>query len=606
MRTRGRLFWKYILHLVTLVSAALLISGLTEAYFSHKENLARLSLLQQEKAVAAADKINSYITSLERLLQWTTLPQSPAGDDTLQLRRFQYLKLLRQAAAISEVRFLDENGFEQLLVSRLSTDVIGSEKDFSTTPTFVEALEKHTYFSPVYFLKETEPHILVALSHVFGATGVTVAQVNLKFIWEVISKIQFGHSGHAYVVDDQGRLIAHPDLSLVLRKKDMSDLPQVRRALSGSAPADAGIADEAQTIDLGGAPVLSAFAATERLGWTVFVEQPRDEAFLPLYKSLERTGLLFLVALVIAVLASVLLARSMATPIHAIRMGAEKIGGGALDHRIEVRTADELEDLSRQFNGMAEQLQRSYADLERKVEERTRDLEVANRHKSEFLANMSHELRTPLNAVIGFSEVLKEGMFGELNEKQTEYVNDIFESGHHLLSLINDILDLSKVEAGQMELEPSTFELGTALQNAITLVKERAARHGIALSTNIGENIGAVTADQRKIKQVTVNLLSNAVKFTPDGGSIALQAVRRRDAIEVSVADTGIGISPENQEMVFEAFQQVSGDSAQSSEGTGLGLSLAKRFVELHGGRIWLTSEPGKGSTFTYTIPEQT
>jgi two-component system, NtrC family, sensor kinase len=242
------------------------------------------------------------------------------------------------------------------------------------------------------------------------------------------------------------------------------------------------------------------------------------------------------------------------------------------------------------------------ARLFREIEDKSRQLEFASQHKSEFLANMSHELRTPLNAIIGFSEVLTDRMFGELNEKQDEYLKDIYASGTHLLSLINDILDLSKIEAGRMELELTDFDLPTALDNALMLVRERAQRRSLMLHKAVGAGVGHIRADERKVRQVVLNLLSNAIKFTPEGGRIDVGAVPKDGLVEVSVTDTGIGIAPEDQETVFEEFRQV-GTAAKKVEGTGLGLTLCRKFVELHGGRIWVKSQVGAGSTFTFMIP---
>jgi GAF domain-containing protein len=242
------------------------------------------------------------------------------------------------------------------------------------------------------------------------------------------------------------------------------------------------------------------------------------------------------------------------------------------------------------------------ARLFRELAEKSRQVEAASQHKSEFLANMSHELRTPLNAVIGFSEVLGERMFGELNEKQDEYLKDIHASGQHLLSLINDILDLSKIEAGRMELEVADFHLPQAISNALVLVRERALRRGITLEQAIDSRLGEIRGDERKIKQVLLNLLSNAIKFTPDGGRINVRAMPRDTLVELSVSDTGVGIEPADQEAIFEEFRQV-GTAAKKVEGTGLGLTLSRKFIELHGGRIWVESDVGVGSTFTFTIP---
>jgi signal transduction histidine kinase len=239
------------------------------------------------------------------------------------------------------------------------------------------------------------------------------------------------------------------------------------------------------------------------------------------------------------------------------------------------------------------------------IQEKSRQLEIANQHKSEFLANMSHELRTPLNAIIGFSEVLAQKMFGEVNEKQLDYLNDINSSGQHLLSLINDILDLAKIEAGRMELDLARFDPAQAIDNTLTLIRERATRQGIALTLEAATDIGECVADARKFKQIMLNLLSNAVKFTPEGGRVSVRARRANGGLEIAVSDTGIGIAEADQKLVFEEFRQASGDYLKKSEGTGLGLALTRSFVELHGGRISLQSEVGKGSTFTFTLPDR-
>jgi signal transduction histidine kinase len=243
--------------------------------------------------------------------------------------------------------------------------------------------------------------------------------------------------------------------------------------------------------------------------------------------------------------------------------------------------------------------------LFKEIQEKSLQLEIANRHKSEFLASMSHELRTPLNAIIGFSEALQEKIFGEMNEKQAEYIADIHGSGVHLLSLINDILDLSKIEAGRMDLELSRFDVGEDLQNGLTLIRERAARHGIALALELSPDIGDWVADQRKFKQIMLNLLSNAVKFTPQGGRICVRAKCGNGAVEVAVSDTGIGIAEKDFGIIFEEFRQIGADHLKKGEGTGLGLALVKKFVELHEGTISVQSEVGKGSTFTFTLPEK-
>ncbi len=1286
---RGRLFRKYLVLILTLITTALLASGVISVYFSYQEIKAALSNLQHEKALAAASRIEQYIRQIEQQLAYAALPQLDASD--VELRRIEFLKLLRQAPEVTDIVQLDPNGLEQISVSRLGMDNPKPGKDRSQEPAFRMPKRGKPWFGPVYFRKETEPYMTIAVRSGSDAGPVTVADVNLKFIWDVVSRIKIGDKGKAYVVDRNGFLIADPDIGLVLRKTDLSMLKHVKDVIAGQ-----GATDEATlSNDLGGTPVLTSVSNIDSLAWHVFVEQPVNEVYAKLYSSVLRTGLLLLAGLVISALGALALARGMVRPIHILDEGARRIGEGNLDQKINIHTGDELEGLADQFNRMTGQLRESYAGLERKVDERTselqssleqqtaiseilrvisssptdvqpvldavaeraahlcespfarvmlvdgdrlapsavyamdteeatplvtptllkrtsingravldretinvadvvplfdteypdsrqnaipagmraalavpllreniaygsififrrqpglfspnqvtlletfarqaaiaidnvrlfnetkealgkqtatseilrvisssptdtrpvfdaiaeravrlcdanqgfvftydgewlnvgssfgmnptgtkavisqfpmritgrsmasravlegtvinvadvfadpeyplteaatianfrgslgvplrregqivgaitvtheavakftdkqidllttfadqaviaienvrlfnetkealdqqtaiseilrtisssptdvqpvldaiadraqvlcgasaasihltdgnmlrhvaskgespeeaaatalipisrdsisgravlehqtihvkdvleqaleypigaelsrrignrtllvtplfregqpfgtillrrtdmrpfsereiallktfgdqaaiaienvrlfnetkealdqqrasgevlaaisnsiadtspvfetilascerlfagkmavidlvgddglvhlgayhganredvqrvyphavdattatgtavttrnvvhfadldrvpdaarrafqafgiraaigapmmwegrgigaiwvareysgpfsdkeiallktfadqaviaiqnvrlfreiqdksRQLEIANQHKSEFLANMSHELRTPLNAIIGFSEVLLERLFGDLNEKQDDYLKDIHSSGRHLLNLINDILDLSKVEAGRMELDPSTFDLPTAIANAMTLIRERAQRHGIALHQDVAAQLGDVVADERKFKQILLNLLSNAVKFTPDGGTIKVSARREPDSIVVAVHDTGIGIAPEDQEAVFEEFRQVGRNYTSKQEGTGLGLALTRRFVELHGGRINVDSTPGKGSTFTFTIP---
>jgi signal transduction histidine kinase len=230
------------------------------------------------------------------------------------------------------------------------------------------------------------------------------------------------------------------------------------------------------------------------------------------------------------------------------------------------------------------------------------ELEAASRHKSDFLANMSHELRTPLNAIIGFSQVLRDEMFGEVNEKQAEYLDDIVSSGNHLLALINDILDLSKVEAGQVELQIAPFSLRDALERGVVMVREWATRDGVSVAFVADPDADVVEGDERRIRQVIFNLISNAVKFTPAGGAIEVDSSRVNGEVRVAVSDMGPGIAPQDRERIFDEFQQAEAGLDQR-EGTGLGLAVSRRLVELHGGRIWVESEPGNGSTFVFTLP---
>jgi signal transduction histidine kinase len=296
-------------------------------------------------------------------------------------------------------------------------------------------------------------------------------------------------------------------------------------------------------------------------------------------------------AIVLALVLGAVLSWSLIGPIQRIDSRLAAIASGDFSEHVDVPNRDELGALGANVNRMNDELDRLY-----------RELETASRHKSEFLADMSHELRTPLNAIIGFSQVLREQMFGEVNEKQAEYLDDIISSGNHLLSLINDVLDLSKVEAGQVELEVAPFSLQEALERGVVMVRERATKDGVRIALTTDPHVGIVQGDERRVRQVIFNLLSNAVKFTPAGGAVDVNAARADGEVTVSVADTGPGIAPEDQERIFEEFQQTE-TGIEQREGTGLGLALSKRLVELHGGRIWVDSELGKGSTFVFTLP---
>lgn len=296
-------------------------------------------------------------------------------------------------------------------------------------------------------------------------------------------------------------------------------------------------------------------------------------------------------SVLLAIALGLALSLSVVRPLRAIDGHLTGISAGDFTKHVAVANRDELGSLASHVNDMNDELGRLYEEVEE-----------ANRNKSIFLANMSHELRTPLNAIIGFSEVLLQRMFGDLNERQEEYVRDVLVSGQHLLTLINDVLDLSKVEAGRMELEPTRIAVAPLIEGSVTMIRERAAKHAIALDVTVDPGVGEIDADERKLRQVLFNLLSNAIKFTPDSGRIEIGAVRRDGELRISVKDNGIGIAAADQARIFEKFEQA-GSGRRQEASTGLGLALAKSFVELHGGRIWVESAPGSGSTFTFSVP---
>jgi signal transduction histidine kinase len=610
---RRRVFRRYAAVLVGLVTTVLVTSGGIEAYFAYQDNKDSLGEVERAKAANAATVIEQFVGEIQRQVASTFLP-GQIDDRALKRRRADFFHLFSQVPALGEMGYIDWSGKE---LFRVSPDAppSGEGRDRSDDPVFTRPNVDRPYFGPVTFKNGSEPHMTMALREQGTIGGVTFADVGLKFARDAISGIKVGDAGHAYVVDSNGNLIIHPDITLILARKNLSSLPQVRAALDSTG---SGKNTEVMVgLDPSGGKVLTATHPIPSLGWHVFVEQPLGEVFAPLYAAIFRTIVLLIIGLALAALASLILTRRMVAPIEALQAGAARVATGDWGQPIDVRTGDELQALAEGFNRMTEQLRESYAELEQRVEDRTRDLAVAmeqleekgqeleavSRHKSEFLANMSHELRTPLNAIIGFSEVLHEQMFGELNEQQMGYVADVLESGQHLLSLINDILDLSKVEAGRMELELSEVSLPLALQSGLTMQGERAGKTGITLGLSVHPEDLVVRADERKLRQIVFNLLSNAVKFTPPGGRVDVSARLTDGVVEVAVTDTGSGIAPEDQELIFEEFQQARRDPGTRQEGTGLGLPLSRRFVELHGGRLWVESEQGVGSTFRFTLP---
>ena len=376
MTRRWRLFPKYALLIIALVGGMLIVSAAIGLYFSWRETEAHLRALQDEKARSAADRIERYVLDIAHELSWTALPRSDSDGNALEERRFEYLKLQRQAPAVTEVAWIDPAGREQLRISRLAVDAIGGGADLSQEAKFqrVSTRAVPVYYGPVYFRKGTEPYMTIAAPAGPGG-GVTAAEVNLKFVLDVVSRIKIGNAGLAYVVDADGLLVAHPDISLVLKKSDLSGLPQVATLRHpGQAPMTAR--------NLAGEEVFSASAPIETLHWTVFVETPRAEAFAPLYATLRRTSLLLVAALLISIAAGFFVARALVRPLRALQEGAARIGAGDLDRHIEVRTGDELEGLAAQFNRMSDQLRESYAGLERKVEQRTAELTEALDHQT--------------------------------------------------------------------------------------------------------------------------------------------------------------------------------------------------------------------------------
>jgi signal transduction histidine kinase len=368
---------KLALALVGLVSLVLVINGIVSMWLGYNEAKAVALRVQNEKAQSAAERVNGFVSDIESQIGWTTRAEwSRVG---LEQQRYDFIRLLRQAPAITEISYLDRIGKEQLKLSRLEPDAIGSQKDFAEEEKFKRAVADKVWFSPVYFRRGSEPYMTIAVAHAGRNPGVTVAEVNLKLVWDVISAIRVGEKGYAFVVDRGGHLIAHPDLSLVLRDVNLSHMPQVAQALTHpSEPAS--IQHAAKSLE--GAEVLTASAPIARLGWIVLVQVPETEALAPVRSSLIQTSALLALGLFLAAVVGSLLARRMVVPIKRLQLGAERLGSGDLSQRITIRTGDEIEDLAKRFNSMATRVQESYETLEAKVEERTTDLNEALRQQT--------------------------------------------------------------------------------------------------------------------------------------------------------------------------------------------------------------------------------
>jgi signal transduction histidine kinase/HAMP domain-containing protein len=776
----GRLLRRTFVIALVLVSGGLLTSGAVELLFRYRESVEAIEALQREMAQGAAFKIQQFVRDIEKTLRASTQAQEMIAAGLTEAYRFELIKLLKGAPAITEAVALDADGRERLKVSRVRMLLPDDLRDRSMAEAFTGARGGRSYFGRVYFVRESEPYMTIAVPierFAGDALGVLIAEVNLKYVWEVVSRIKVGQAGYTYVVSADGDLIAHPDISLVLQKRRVKDLPQVQAALAGGSGLSM-----AQP-NLSGQKVFAASARIADLGWAVVVERPAAEASALLYASILRTSILLLLGLGMAVLASLIIGRRVVRPVEMLRQGAARIGSGDLDYRLEIKTGDELQALADEFNRMTAQLQESHANLERQVEERTRELarsveelkalgevsqavsssldlhtvlttivdravqlsgasggviyeydeatqefrlrashgmeeelieilrtarirvgegaigtaaathapvqvpdmldergtvlpqvrphlsqsgyrsllavpllieqqvfgglviyrpeagtfspevvnllqtfatqsvlaiqnarlfreiedkshqiEIASKHKSQFLANMSHELRTPLNAILGYTELIMDDIYGEVPERIRDVLDRVQKSGHHLLSLINAVLDLSKIEAGQLTLSLNDYSIKEVVYTAMASVESLAAEKQLNMAVEVGPGLPIGKGDERRIAQVLLNLLGNAIKFT-EAGEVKVCVTTADSTFLVAVSDTGPGISAEDQAKIFEEFQQADSSSTKQKGGTGLGLAIAKRIIEMHGGRIWVESSLGKGSTFWFTLP---
>ena len=609
---RARLVRHYFLISLVLISGGLISSGLSELYFRYQESVADIVRLQQEITSGAASKIEQFIQEIERTTRGAAKSRGITEKGLSPEYRFELRRLLVIAPAITEAVAFDSNGISRVAVSRLAR-VIPEDKEIdSALPALHLAKEGKSYFGPVYFHRDSEPHVTIAVPierYVGRTIGVLKVQVNLKYVWDLVSKLRVGTEGHAYAVARNGDLIAHPDISLVLQRRNIAHLDQVRSALEFKMDAKGTSWTVAQ--NLRGQEVFSSWTAIPGLGWAVFVEQPVGEVYGPLYASLFRTSGFLLLGLGMALVASLLVARRVVRPLETLRKGVERIGSGDMSSRLEVKTGDEIEVLADEFNRMAENLRSAYTGLEQKVADRTRDLAIANdrlqeldRLKSDFVSNVSHELRTPLTAIKGAVDLILREVAGPLTEKQIHYLTRVRSNSQHLAGLINDLLDLSKIESGKIEMKAGRVSMGGLVHEVVETLRPVAAEKAIALDATTPEPSIMVWADRDKINQVLMNLIGNAIKFTPIQGRVTISASRNGEGnVQVSVSDTGPGVPPDESEKIFEKFYQITEAEGTKPKGTGLGLAICKSLVALHGGKIWVEPKPTGGSIFCFTLP---
>jgi signal transduction histidine kinase len=629
---------KFAVAFVGLVTLVLLINGAVDLTLNFHDAKDNAIAVQREKAHAAAERVDAFVSEIENQIGWTTRAEWRRLSPDQQ--RYDFIRLMRQAPAITEAAYLDQNGKEQLRVSRLEPDVIASGRDFSTSPRFTEALKDETWFGPVYFRRGSEPYMTVAVAHAGRNPGVTVAEVNLKLIWDVVSTVHNGEGGYAVVTTSTGRLIAHPDPSLVLRDIDLSGLPAVAAALPGRGGARA--YDLARWLD--GSLVLAAHASVARLGWIVFVQLPLREAMEPLVESVIQTLSLLGLGVLMATVAGTFLARRMVVPIRQLEDGAERFGAGDLSERIVIRTGDEIETLAQRFNAMASRIQESYETLEAKVEERTRDLNTSlddlqktqsRLVQSEKLASLgqltagiAHEIKNPLNFVNNFASLSKElvdeltGMLqaadldptiraeaDEIAALLQNNLDKVVQHGKRADSIVKNMLLHSRTGSG----EHRPVDINALVEESLNLAYHgaRAAKPSFNVTLVRGFDPEAGLADiyPQEITRVMLNLISNGFYATGkriDGAepgyapTLMVSTRDRGDTVEIRVRDNGTGIPDGVKAKMFDPFFT----TKPAGEGTGLGLSLSHDIVaKQHGGTLDVATEPGQFTEFTITLP---
>jgi two-component system, NtrC family, sensor kinase len=595
----------------------IVVTGSIQAIFVQRFSEDSMRRLQSAQLLVAKDRISEFLNAIQlQVRESNSLPWKNSAFK-IEDRQEELHRVIKLNPAIESIQVVDNVNRETLFVSRSQLDRVSS---LIVLPALDSRVLKSVSASgqASHFQTEKAAGDSDAILSIFeeqtipAASDRIVIRVNLRLVTDLVSQLKFGLTGRTWIVDSQGNLIAHPNLSLVLRGTNVSQIEGISSVIKNDA--DSNTASiyglKAVSPEFQGQPIFISVGKIAGPGWLVVVEQSETEVNQPSYEALRRLFFLGLAGTALSLLVSFFLADKLSRPILALERGAKLLGGGDLTVRVRLKTGDEVEQLASQFNQMAQQLQEYTLSLEEKVATKTAELQrsnnelaAASRHKSEFLAHMSHELRTPLNAVIGFSDSLKLQIFGALNPKQVEYVSDIHASGIHLLSLINTILDLAKIESGKVDLDITEVDVKSAVLDSITLVKERSSLAGVKIVASVDALTEQWPLDERKFKQVLVNLLTNAVKWSNQGGIVEINCTFSEDAFRLSVKDTGAGIAEIDIPRLFSEFVQVGNDSKRASEGTGLGLAIVKRLVELHGGQVGVSSRIGEGSIFTLEFP---
>jgi signal transduction histidine kinase len=587
------LFGKLLLAFAFLVLVALCGSSAVTMWFTYQEQRAALLEVQRGNALVAAQRISQFISEIEGQLAWATHVSLAEG--SAEVHRLDALRVLRQSPAIVDLALVDGQGRERVSVSRVSLDRLDTGVDRSMENAFIEAQRIRSYYGPVTFRRETEPFMTLAVSGARRDFGVAIAEVNLKLIRDVVSRIRVGKRGTAWVVDQRGRLVAHPDISLVLSNIDLSQRVKDIVARADAAASQGRVAHSMEGLQ--GDDVLISYAEVAPMGWTVVVELPEAEANAPLWRALYHTLWIAAGSLLLSALLAVVLAKRVVKPIGALASGAKRLAAGDFEHRIDVHSGDEIEELGHQFNAMASEIATSYRELESKVVERTRELALANQAKSRFLAAASHDLRQPLHAL--------SLLVGQLeNEpsaaRREEVVARIARAVADINELFDGLLDISKLDAGVVAPMLADVALAPVLRRVHASFSEDAAAKGLRLL--VAPTRAWVRTDPQMLERIVQNLVGNAVRYTQHGGVVVGCRWGER-LVRVEVRDSGAGIPPEKHKQVFAEFYQIGRDPRLHTEGLGLGLAIVERLCALLGHSLELRSEVGRGSRFTVTLP---